>query len=145
MKTHIKLSEPEYIINVETREISCYIEAQAQLEIFNFLFFDNVSMYKKLMKKFQMTGYDDFVGFTGVARIKDGDIWDETLGKRIAESKCKRSIYQFYKKVFRFIWQQLMNELCEFDCILDAVWTANNTEEKHFKQLTGVDVNEDKY
>ena len=144
MKTHIKLSEPQYTIDKDTREISCYIEAQAQLEIFNFLFFDNIPMYKKLMNKFQMAGYDEPLSFRGVARLKD-DEWDETLGKRIAESKCKRSIYGFYSKVFQFIWEEITDEINTLDRIWDTVWTAKMIEERHFKQLTGVDVNENKH
>ena len=144
MKTHIKLSEPIYKIDEEAGEISCYIEAQAKLEIFNYIFFDNIPMYKKLMNKFQMAGYDEIRGFTGVARLKD-DKWDETLGKRIAESKCKRSIYSFYKKVFGFIADEIENELNTLDKIWNTVWTAEMIEARHFKQLTGVDIYEDKH
>lgn len=144
MKTHIKLSEPQYTIDKDAGEISCYIEAQAQLEIFNFLFFNNIPMYKKLMNKFQMAGYDEPVSFRGVARLKD-DEWDETLGKRVAESKCKRSIYSFYKKVFEFIADEIESELNTLDKIWNTVWTAEMIEARHFKQLTGVDIYENKH
>lgn len=144
MKTHIKLSEPIYKIDEEAGEISCYIAAQAKLEIFNYIFFDNIPMYKKLMNKFQLGGYDEIKSFTGIARLKE-DKWNETLGKRIAESKCKRSIYGFYSKVFDFIGNEIDKELTVLDQTWSTLLAAKNTEEKHFEQLTGVKINEDKH
>lgn len=78
----------------------------------------------------------------GVAKLKDPDKWDETLGKRIAESKAKRNIYKQAYNYIQSLWKhhiEAENELIHTQLKLSKFLAD---EDEHFEKLTDVIITE---
>lgn len=78
----------------------------------------------------------------GVAKLKDPDKWDETLGKRIAESKAKRNIYKQAYNYIQYLWKhhiEAENELINTQLKMSKFLTD---EDEHFEKLTDVIIGE---
>lgn len=136
MKTKIQMSKPQYIVKPEAGIVVCKIDAESIVD----KLFDTFSLYsyslgKKIKKKFNINSIGHPLTFSAVARLHKGDEWDETLGKRIAESKCKRMIYSFYDRVYTDCIENILHEVAMFNEVNDAVHYAKIREYKHFKEL----------
>ncbi len=134
-KINVKMSQPTYIVKKDDGVIICKIITQGN-EVFKYLSIP--SMYKKLKKRFNIAYIDDELEFTTVVRHHKSDVWNETLGKHIAESKCKKKIYNFYKRLYRTILCEIINtDLKDLSRYVNNLTFCEDREEKHFKDLIG--------
>lgn len=134
-KTNIKMSQPTYIVKKDDGVIICKITTRGNDR---FKYLDMPSMYKKLKKRFNIAYIDDKLEFTTVVRHHKSDVWNETLGKHIAESKCKKKIYNFYKRLYKFALDEIVRiDIEDMTRHIDNLTFCEDREEKHFKDLIG--------
>jgi hypothetical protein len=135
-KTNIKMSQPTYIVKKYDGVIICKIITQGNWEIFRNLYSGFITT--KIRKKFPIRWIDESLTFTAVVRHHKSDVWNETLGKHIAESKCKKKIYNFYKRLYKTILEEIINtDIKDLTKYVDNLTFCELREEKHFKDLIG--------
>jgi superfamily II RNA helicase len=95
-------------------------------------------MGRKLKKRFGIFNIEQPLEFISVIRHHKSDVWNETLGKHIAESKCKKKIYNFYYRLYQYIYNEIFSsdikDLARYVCNLGF---CQDREEIHFKDLIG--------
>lgn len=134
-KTNIKMSQPTYIIKKDDGVIICKITTKGNM--------NNVAFYKhglsrKIYKRFHIGYVDSKITFTSVVKHHKSDVWNETLGKHIAESKCKKKIYNFYKRLYKTILEEIIEtDIKDLTRYVDNLTFCEDREEKHFKDLIG--------
>ena len=128
------MSQPTYIVKKDDGVIICKITTKGN-DVFKYLV---PSMYKKLKKRFNIAYIDDKLEFTTVVRHHKSDVWNETLGKHIAESKCKTKIYNFYKRLYKTILDEIVHtDIEDLTRYVDNLTFCELREDKHFKDLIG--------
>ena len=135
-KTNIKMNQPTYIVKRDDGVIICKITTQGNWKNFHNLY--GGFLISKIRKKFYINWIDGPIIFTAVARHHKSDVWNETLGKHIAESKCKKKIYNFYKRLYKTILIETTNtDIKDLTRCVDNLTFCEDREEKHFKDLIG--------
>lgn len=135
-KTNIKMSQPTYIVKKDDRVIICKITTRGNNDLFKYL--NTYPMRRKLNKKFHVTYIDSVLNFTTVVHHHKSDVWNETLGKHIAESKCKKKIYNFYRRLYKTILEEIIEtDIRDLTRCVDNLTFCEDREEKHFKDLIG--------
>ena len=141
-KTNIKMKKPTYIVKPEDGVVVCSIQACGNMDNYHNLLIC-YSLIQKIRKRFHINYVNEWQTFTVVARLHKDDKWDEVTGKRIAESKCKRKIYEFYCRLYSFVIDEILhNDIALFNQYADNLMYCYNRETRHLKELTG---NEDKH
>jgi len=137
-KTNIKMGKPVYIVKPDDGIIVCKITTCGCDDNFPYLDLWSVKLSKKLQKRYGISCMQRSIEFTAVARLHKQDTWDEVIGKRIAESKCKRNIYSFYLRMYDFIINEIIhNDIALFNQYTDNLMYCVHREAKHLKELTG--------
>ena len=135
-KTNIKMSQPSFIVKKDDGIIVCKIETKGNTEVFEKL--DIYMMSRKLKKRFNIYSINDTLTFTVVTRHHKSDVWNEIVGKRIAEAKCKRQIYDFYHRVYKFILDKIKkSDIAQLERYVDNLGYCQIREDKHYKDLMG--------
>ena len=135
-KTNIKMSQPTYIIKKDDGVIVCNISTKGNDAVFKYL--DLIDMHNKLKNRFGISYVNRELNFSSVVRYHKSDVWNETLGKHIAESKCKKKIYNFYKRLYRTILCEITNtDIKDLVRYVDNLTFCEDREENHFKDLIG--------
>lgn len=131
MKTRIQMTKPEFIVKEEDGIVVCKISARA-----NFAdIMPTLSVYSNLFRQFGMVFIDDERSFTSIAKLHKSDKWNEVQGKRIAESKCKRKIFDFYSRVYKHFISLCNKDLDAFKKIMYNTTNAMHIEDNHLKEL----------
>ena len=132
MKTRNQMTKPEFIVKEKDGIVVCKIETNATFKDI----VPMLSIYKMdMFKQFGLTFIDNSLLFTAVTRLHKGDTWDEIKGKRIAESKCKRKIFDFYRRVYTHFIYLCERDLDIFKMIRCNTTNAMHVEDKHLKEL----------
>ena len=134
-KINVQMTQPKYIIKPEDGVVICSIAAHGNNDCYKHIC-DVLVDNPKLRKKYGLHWIDSGKIFTAVAKLHKGDKWEEIKGKRIAESKCKRKIYEFYLRLYT----DIMRELVKTDIKLlnhhsDNLVYCLNREAQHLKEL----------
>lgn len=136
-KTNIKMSQPTYIVKKDDGVIICKITTQGNMENFKSIW-ESYDVQNKFRKKLHISWVGDKIDFTAVVRHHKSDVWNETLGKHIAESKCKKKIYNFYKRLYKTILEEIIEtDIRDLTRYVDNLTFCEDREEKHFKDLIG--------
>lgn len=134
-KINVQMTQPKYIIKPEDGVVVCSITANGSIICYNHLD-DVIGVNPKLRKKYGLKWTDDTKVFTAVTKLHKGDTWDEIKGKRIAESKCKRKIYEFYLKLYKEIYCEVLNkDIKLLSRHIDNLFYCVNRKNKHIKEL----------
>ena len=119
----LRFEQPVYYINKEKRTVVCTIEAS----------FDSYDL-RELDPDFLYSNNTFYA--RGITKCKEPDVFNEEIGKRLAESKAKM---QAYKKAFKFLDSFKKNLNKKFEIItstqVDYLSPLLAKEEKHFKKL----------
>lgn len=129
------MSKPQYIVKAEDGIVVCKISTYSKILDLCPLRYDDTNMDIRLKRKYDIYNPYCELTFTAIANLHKKDTWDETLGKRIAESKCKRKIYSFYHRVYTDIIQYVLNNVGLMNQATDATFFAAEREDKHLKEL----------
>lgn len=132
-KTGISFGNIYYNIDEENRAVVCNIACDLNIIRME----DKVSLYTYdlFAKKFPFIKNDRFV-VKGVARCNSQDTFNETIGKRIAESRAKKQAYAIATRVFNYCAQILENKAMEFKALAGNNSIVAHREEEHIKELT---------
>lgn len=134
-KINVQMTQPKYIIKPEDGVVICSITANGNNDCYNNLC-DVIVHSPKLQKKYGLRWIDTTQVFTAVAKLHKGDKWEEIKGKRIAESKCKRKVYNFYLRLYDDILEEIMNkDIKLLNKHLDNLEYCVNRESLHLKEL----------
>ena len=137
-KTNIKMSQPSFIIKKDDGIIVCKIKASGKSGVFENLDIDHYRMSDKLKKRFGISYLWQEQTFTVITRHHKSDVWNEIVGKRIAEAKCKRQIYDFYHRVYKFILDEIKkSDIAQLERYVDNLGYCQIREDKHYKDLMG--------
>jgi len=129
------MSQPTYIVKKDDGVIICKITTKGNM---NNIAFASSHVLRHFRKKFNIYAVDSRITFTAVSKHHKSDVWNETLGKHIAESKCKKKIYNFYKRLYITILKEIMDtDIKNFARYIDNLAFCEDREEKHFKDLIG--------
>lgn len=134
-KTNIKMEKPIYIIKPKDGMVICKITA-CGCDSFPRLDLWDIGLANKLEQRFGISNIGKMQTFTAIARLHKDDKWDEVTGKRIAESKCKRKIYEFYLRLYDFVVNEIMrNDIALFNQYTDNLMYCVHREAQHLKEL----------
>ncbi len=134
-KTNIKMQKPTYIVKPKDGIVVCSIQACGNMDNYHNLLICH-SLIQKVRKRFHINYINEWKTFTVVVRLHKDDKWDEVKGKRIAESKCKRKIYEFYLRLYAFVINEILhNDITLFDQCIDNLMYCAHREAQHLKEL----------
>ena len=135
-KTNIKMSQPTYIVKKDDGVIICKITTKGSDAVFKYI--GTLNMGRKLKKRFGIFNIEQPLDFVSIVRHHKSDVWNETLGKHIAESKCKKKIYNFYRRLYKTILEEIIEtDIKDLTRYVDNLTFCESREEKHFKDLIG--------
>ena len=126
-KINVQMTQPKYIIKPEDGVVICSITARGNNDCYtNFydVFIDN----SKLKDKYGINYIDSAKVFTAVTKLHKGDKWDEVKGKR--------NIYKFYLRLYRAVYNEIINkDIKLLNQHIDNLFYCANREGKHLKEL----------
>lgn len=134
-KTNIIMGNPTYFINPEEGIVVCSIKTLGRIWNYpNLSIRDNLK--RRLKEKFNIRLLDEGKTFKAVARLHKEDTWDEVKGKRIAESKCKRKIYDFYSRLYIDMFNEIVrSNIKVLNRHIDNLDYCADREAKHLEKL----------
>lgn len=109
MKNKVNISNREFKVFPEKGIIVCILQCDTQIEDFPFWYIFEHKLWKRLHK------VDHMGRFTVTAKAKCGenDVFDEVIGKRIAESRAKCKAYATASKLWN-IYKTKLYEMADF-------------------------------
>lgn len=120
----IQFFNTNYVINKEKGNVTCIMTACLS----DYSGQSNVTSTYRLKKTFQFKAI-------GVAKLHKDDVWDETIGKRVAESKAKIAVYKMGKKICANYKKNINILANDVDHLTDNLNKFLQTEEKHLLKL----------
>lgn len=130
-KTNVSFENVYYSIDNEKKVVVCRI--MCDLNISNnhskIVFLEDY--YKK---KFPFIRGERFWA-KGIARCNPKDTFDETIGKRIAESRAKKEAYSVAANVYNFYSKILESEMVGFKMLVENNSIVAEREKEHIKKL----------
>lgn len=132
MKTFIEILNTVYYTSKETGKVTCMIECRFTLQdkLYHYpAYFAN----KKKFPKIKHTGYFSVVGW---AQCNERDTFDETTGKRIAESKAKKKLYKIGKNYYRHMLSKMREDIALIERAILANEINFSKENTHLITLT---------
>lgn len=132
LASRIKLSfdgDPQFYVNTKNKTVACKIRSHINLPSELHLL-SNYALFKH-------AGGDRPYTFitVGVAKLHEGDEWNEELGKRLAEAKAKR---QAYAAGFNFANSILLDSIRDLRSVVelrDSMKALREHEVEHFNEL----------
>ena len=125
MKTNVVFSEPKYIVNEEKKTVVCLLNVEPNLNPHGTHYWDDPRWYSN---KFNTDAMGKFQA-KGVAKCSENDVFNEQLGKRIAESKAKKQGFAIASQIMETVFNKLVGEInllgeWAFNC-KKAYWHEN--------------------
>lgn len=121
MKTNITILNTKY--KYADSRVMCVIMYRIKPIIFN-----NVDITNKIFDKKEYH-------VVGIARCHPKDIFDATVGKRIAESRAKKALYKFLYYAYNKYWTIIYAELNSIDRLSSKCRYLAYQEIKHINKL----------
>lgn len=131
-KTNVIMNPPKYIIKKDKGIIICKIYTISDITLYKNIDYNQID--SKLKKLFSHK-FEDTIVFTAVAKCSKHDEYNELIGKRIAESKCKRKIYNHYLKVYQQLYNMLIQDINIISYNINNLYNCLQKEEQHSKDL----------
>ena len=125
--SRIKLSfdgDPQFFINTKNKTVTCKIRSHinypSELRLLNvYSFYKNNGIFTSV----------------GVAKLHEGDEWNEELGRRIAEAKAKRHAYAAGFNYANSILTDAIRDLRSVVELRDSMKSLREHEVEHFNEL----------
>lgn len=125
--SRIKLSfdgDPQFFINTKNKTVTCKIRSHinypSELRLLNvYSFYKNNGIFTSV----------------GVAKLHEGDEWNEELGRRIAEAKAKRHAYAAGFNFANSILLDAIKDLRSVVDLRDSMKSLREHEVEHFNEL----------
>jgi translation elongation factor EF-4 len=138
MKNRVHIEETEYHVDKENKVVLCTLHVHTQL--FKHPAWISISR-DFFVKRFPFIEYNGEFIVKAKARCNKEDVFDEVIGKRIAESRAKVKAYNIASRMWECI-TKAMNELAlQCNTTMVACAKAEIIEREHVKEL--IKINED--
>lgn len=137
MKNKVKIVKKDFYVNKSKEVITCVLECTTQFEEF-------LQEYPYIVnKKLRKLGCNPLGYFTVVAstRCLPSDLYNESKGRKIAESKAKKAMYGKACKIWKILFDSYCEKMRLCSKYLEACATAKMIEEDHIKELDDADNN----
>nr|DAR02413.1 MAG TPA: hypothetical protein [Crassvirales sp.] len=131
MKTKV-VTEPKFIVKPENKVVICNMRVDMQLRVSEIW-----PIIKEEWWGTKAPKVNYFGGFvvTAKARCNSVDTFDETIGKRIAESRAKAKAFKIAKNVWNRIAEELYNNSKLAEERAKNCKIVEEVELKHVKEL----------
>lgn len=132
MRNRVRITETKFHVDTTNKVVVCELECDMQMHKHPAWPIIDSTMWKK---KFPNVSYDGEFTVKAKARCNASDTFDETIGKRIAESRAKTKMFKTASKVWRLCSEEL-SKLSK-QCALSAASCIDSMfiEHKHVKEL----------
>lgn len=125
--SRIKLSfdgEPQFFINTKNKTVTCKIRSHI-----------NYPLELRLLNVYSFYKNNGIFTSVGVAKLHEGDEWNEELGRRIAEAKAKRHAYAAGFNYANSILTDSIRDLRSVVELRDSMKSLREHEVEHFNEL----------
>ena len=131
MKYGASILDIKYKVNEKERTVKCTIICAMKIPKGN----DITSMaILSADSSFAIPGRTRKV-FTGVAKCHEDDHFSEVIGKRIAESRAKKAMYDYYKCLWIRILTNISASFAEVEYTLNQFKSLSLHEKAHIQKL----------
>lgn len=132
MKTGVR-TEAKFIVKPENKVVVCKLDVDMHLADYQCWFMLRASMWKTKAPK-----VDEFGKFTvtAIAKCNPKDEFNESVGRRVAESRAKAKAFKTAKNVWKCISEVLTKEILGASNMESNCEMAERFEMKHVKKLT---------
>ena len=132
MRTKLKTNS-EFIVKPENKVVVCNMRVSMQL--FDSILWSYTDPDWWATKAPMVNGYGEFT-VTAKARCNPNDTFDETIGKRIAESKAKTKAFKIAKNVWSCIAKGLTEKANIANTMAKNCAAMEEIESNHVKELS---------
>ena len=131
MKTKV-VTDPKFIVKPENKVVICNM--RVDMKLMDSEFWPVVRGQWWIIKAPKVNDFGEFV-VTAKARCNSADTFDETVGKRIAESRAKAKAFKIAKNVWNCIAKELYNNSKLAEERAKNCKRVEEVELKHVKEL----------
>lgn len=131
MKTKV-VTEPKFIVKPENKVVICNM--RVDMKLMDSELWSVIRRQWWITKAPEVNDFGEFV-VTAKARCNSVDTFDETIGKRIAESRAKAKAFKIAKNVWNCIAKELYNNSKLAEERAKNCKIVEEVELKHVKEL----------
>lgn len=132
MKNRVRVLESVYKIDEKNKVVVCELKVDMQMSKHPAYYEFRGDMWKK---RFPHVGWDGQFTVRAKARCNASDTFDETIGKRIAESRAKAKMFAIAGKVWLECSTVLLKASEECSKTMMACLDERSMEIKHVREL----------
>ena len=134
MKNRVNITQTKFYVNASQGIVVCVLQVNMQLRKHpSYETFDEDSFMKKLPFVSRQGTFE----VKGISKCNVDDVFNEELGKRIAESRAKSKAYTIAAKVYECLSDDLLKESEALTESMAACLFAGDVEDDHIKELIG--------
>lgn len=133
MKNRVLITGTKFHVDTENKVVICELKVDMQMYKNPAYCVVSGNMWRK---KFPYVSWDGQFTVRAKARCNASDTFDETVGKRIAESRAKAKMFNIAWKVWRECEDALVDMAQECQKTSQACVTAMDIENNHVLELT---------
>lgn len=133
MKNRVLITGTKFHVDTENKVVVCELKVDMQMHKNPAYCVVNSDMWRK---KLPYVSWDGQFTVRAKARCNASDTFDETVGKRIAESRAKAKMFNIAWKVWRECEDALVDMAQECQKTSQACVTAMDIELNHVLELT---------
>lgn len=131
-RSRLKVLKKHYKVDSKNKVITCTLLCDMNFKGTS-VYYD---VYQNIWeKRFPFIKNDDTFKVIGKARCAEGDTFDETLGKRIAESRAKKKAFYIAARVWFECVKKFSSAYSTCMAYSEANYKAVDKEIKHLKEL----------
>lgn len=133
MKNRVLITGTKFHVDTENKVVVCELKVDMQMHKNPAYYVVSGDMWRK---KLPYVSWDGKFTVRAKARCNASDTFDETVGKRIAESRAKAKMFNIAWKVWRECEDALVDMAQECQKTSQACVTAMDIELNHVLELT---------
>lgn len=133
MKNRVLITDTKFHVDTENKVVVCELKVDMQMHKNPAYYVVNRNMWGK---RFPHVNWEGQFIVRAKARCNASDTFDETVGKRIAESRAKVKMFNTAWKVYRECEDALVDLAQECQKSSQACVAAMNIEDNHVLELT---------
>lgn len=133
MKNRVLITDTKFHVDTENKVVVCELKVDMQIYKNPAYYAINGNMWRK---KLPHVNWDGQFTVRAKARCNASDTFDETVGKRIAESRAKAKMFSIAQRVWGECYKVLTCYAAECSRSIQACLEAKRIEENHVKELS---------
>ena len=132
MKNSVHILKTEYHVDKENKVVLCTLHVDTQLDKHPAWISISSDFFRK---RFPFIGYSGEFIVKAKARCNENDLFDEVVGKRIAESRAKVKAYSIARRMWVCITKTMKRFTLQFSNTMHACEEAETIERRHVEEL----------